>query len=48
MAMDLPPKKMETLFRVKNSHSSFFPYTAKELSVHLKTIGIIPILIAGT
>lgn len=42
MAMGLPPKKMETLFRVKNSHASFSFCTAKDLSVYIKTIGIIP------
>jgi hypothetical protein len=43
MAMGFPPKKMEALFRVKNSHSSFLLCPAKELSADIKTIGISPI-----
>ena len=40
--MDLPPKKWRLFSELKNSHPSFVPRTAKELSVTIKTIGIIP------
>lgn len=40
--MDLPPKKLRLFSELKNSHPSFIPHAAKELSVSIKTIGIIP------